>query len=203
MSVMLCDDEEMFVQALAAALRHRGHRVAAATTDPDEIVALAQRGRPRACVLDLNYSGQPRADLPAAITEASPDTAILTLSGVVTPLAWQLYDAGLVDGLASKACTLDVIDRALSEVLVGRRTTAGASRAAGRSNPAEQLTERELDVLALLVQGASTREIGDTLAIGQSTARSHVQHLFQKLGVHSRVQAVRQALADGLVGVAS
>lgn len=203
MSVMLCDDEEMFVEALAAALRHRGHQVDAVTTDPDAIAALVARGRPRVCVLDLTYAGQPRTDLPSAVAAASPETAVLMLSGVVTSLAWHLYDTGLVDGIASKACTLDAIDRVLSEVLAGRRTTAGASRPAPGANAAEQLTERELEVLALLVQGASTREIGDALAIGQSTARSHVQHLFQKLGVHSRVQAVRQALADGLVGVAS
>lgn len=203
MSVIVCDDEEMFADALASALRHKGHEIDMVTTDPDAIVGLVRIGRPAACVLDLHFGGQPRTDLVEGIAAASPHTGILLLTGVVAPLAWSSYDSGLVLGLASKGCTLDAIDRVLCDVLAGRRATAGVSRPAPALPSPEQLTERELEVLVLLARGASTREIGDALDIGLSTARSHVQHLFQKLGVHSRVQAVRHAVAEGLVGADS
>lgn len=204
MSVIVCDDEEMFADALASALRHKGHRIDVITTDPDALVPLVRLHRPRACILDLNFDGHPRTDLVGAIAEASPQTAILLLTGVVAPLAWESYDSGLVAGLASKGCTLDAIHRVLCEVRAGRRATAGISRPVPAvPSSVDQLTERELQVLSLLARGASTREIGDALAIGQSTARSHVQHLLQKLGVHTRVQAVRQAVAEGLTGAES
>jgi len=52
------------------------------------------------------------------------------------------------------------------------------------------LTPRELEVYELLAQGRSNRSIAETLFISESTAKLHVQHIFEKLGVHSRAEAV-------------
>lgn len=200
MSVLLADDEAMFVDALAAALTSRGRRVLATTTRADAVADLVREHRPRVCILDLRFDGELRDDLPQAITRAGPGTAVLLLTGTVHAVAWGLYDRGHVQGLASKSCTLDGIDYVVGELLLGRHALAGVKRPVAAPPSMTLLTERERDVLALLVRGASTPEIGTALGIGQATTRSHVQHLLQKLGVHTRVQAVRHALAEGLLG---
>jgi PAS domain S-box-containing protein len=61
------------------------------------------------------------------------------------------------------------------------------------------LTPREREVLALLVRGRSTAEMAQTLVISQSTVRNHVRHIFSKLEVHSRLEAVAYAIQYGLV----
>ena len=61
------------------------------------------------------------------------------------------------------------------------------------------LTDREREVLSLLAQGLSTRDIAQTLSISPSTARNHIQNILHKLNVHSRLEAVAYAFEHGLV----
>ncbi len=65
--------------------------------------------------------------------------------------------------------------------------------------PAQDLTDREREVLSLLAQGLSTRDIAQTLSISPSTARNHIQNILHKLNVHSRLEAVAYAFEHGLV----
>ncbi|MEU4542247.1 response regulator transcription factor [Nonomuraea dietziae] len=71
----------------------------------------------------------------------------------------------------------------------------------GSAQTLDQLTEREREVFRLLVRGYSNEEIARTLVLGDSTIKSHVQHLYQKLGVRDRVQVVIYAYENGLVPV--
>jgi len=64
---------------------------------------------------------------------------------------------------------------------------------------AQDLTDREREVLSLLAQGHSTREIATALSISSSTARNHIQNILHKLHVHSRLEAVAYAFENGLV----
>jgi DNA-binding CsgD family transcriptional regulator len=66
------------------------------------------------------------------------------------------------------------------------------------ANPAG-LTPRERDVLRLLVEGKTDREIGDALFIGHRTVASHVMHILAKLGVESRTAAATQAVRRGMI----
>src|SRR5690349_9091132 len=61
-----------------------------------------------------------------------------------------------------------------------------------------ELTERELEILRLIATGRSNAEIGRTLFIGETTVKTHVTHILQKLGLHDRVQAVVLAYQAGL-----
>jgi PAS domain S-box-containing protein len=73
-----------------------------------------------------------------------------------------------------------------------------AGRFAGRGASAE-LTRRELDILRLLAAGASTRAMAERLHVSPATVRNHVQHILEKLGVHSRLEAAAYATRRGLV----
>jgi PAS domain S-box-containing protein len=70
---------------------------------------------------------------------------------------------------------------------------------ASATPPTQDLTDREREVLALLAQGLSTRDIAQTLSISPSTARNHIQNILHKLDVHSRLEAVTFAIERGLV----
>lgn len=78
----------------------------------------------------------------------------------------------------------------------------GISGKAARPQPAagSALTPRQLDVLVLLSGGASTEQIASELYISKTTARNHISHILQALGVHSRLAAVAKARREGLVG---
>lgn len=66
-------------------------------------------------------------------------------------------------------------------------------------NTPGRFTERERDVLRLLVQGKSNREIAEELSIAEITVKNYLSHIFEKLGVSNRTQAVIRAMALGLV----
>ncbi|MEJ2746212.1 MAG: LuxR C-terminal-related transcriptional regulator, partial [bacterium] len=61
------------------------------------------------------------------------------------------------------------------------------------------LTPRELEILELLARGHGTSEISELLAISQNTVRNHIQHILQKLQVHTRLEAVTYAIKNGLI----
>jgi DNA-binding NarL/FixJ family response regulator len=63
----------------------------------------------------------------------------------------------------------------------------------------DRLTPRELDVLALLAEGLDNRVIGRQLGISRSTVKHHLEGIFAKLGVHGRIEAVREGMRRGLV----
>jgi DNA-binding NarL/FixJ family response regulator len=64
----------------------------------------------------------------------------------------------------------------------------------------DKLTAREVEVLTLIGEGLSNREIGERLVLGQATVKTHVNRIFAKTGVQSRAQAVRYAISNGLAG---
>ena len=79
------------------------------------------------------------------------------------------------------------------------RACSIASPARGLSRPKEILTERELDVLRLLAKGSANKQIGVQLHISESTVKTHVANIFQKLEVTDRTEAVTVALSRGLI----
>jgi ATP/maltotriose-dependent transcriptional regulator MalT len=125
-------------------------------------------------------------------------------------LLTQAYEHGHLDAMAVAArvypdlvrigSTDDGGARVLTEVLssssdidLGRRAGLRMPRVLGRRHP---LSRREQDVYELIMQGRSNKEIAKTLFISESTAKVHVQHIFEKLGVHSRAELARVAQND-------
>jgi DNA-binding NarL/FixJ family response regulator len=93
---------------------------------------------------------------------------------------------------------LDPVVQARLVSAIGDGVPAEAARplAEGRGN----LTAREVEVLTLIGEGLSNREIGERLVLGQATVKTHVNRIFAKTGVQSRAQAVRYAISNGLAG---
>jgi DNA-binding NarL/FixJ family response regulator len=201
MSLVLCDDHGMFLDALSMALTARGHRVLATSHDPDEVVRLVRETRPRGCVLDVSFGGRPRIEAAGAVRAAHPKTAVLVLTGADTPDVWGAFHDRVVDGVVSKGCDVEVLDRSIRRVLDGERVVEGWARipAVTQDDGIEPLTDREREILRLIVQGVSTQVMADSLGVSSNTVRSHVQNVLRKLRVHHRSKAARYAVESGLV----
>jgi DNA-binding response OmpR family regulator len=190
-AVLVADDDEGIRNLLAEVLDAEGYAVLLAARG-DAALALARRRPPAAAVLDVSMPGlsgwevchRLRAELGSAI-------AIVMISGVRT----ESHDR--VAGLLLGADDYLVKPFDPSELLARLR------RLLERTPPApafHQLTPRELEVLTLLAEGYDQRAIAAKLVISPKTTASHIQHVIEKLGVHSRAQAVAGAYRYGLIG---
>jgi DNA-binding NarL/FixJ family response regulator len=201
MRLLLCDDHELFLGALAAALQRRGHRVVAATTEPAVALETAVEEELDCCVLDLALPGASGLDVAAAIHREDASLPVVILSAEWGVEAWSAYDLRTVQALVSKGCSLEVLERTVRRVVGGQRVVEGLTRMHPARPPVvEPLTDRERAVLLMLVDGASTQTMSESLSVSVNTVRAHVQSVMRKLGVHHRTKAVQRAVDLGLAG---
>jgi DNA-binding NarL/FixJ family response regulator len=218
---VIADDHRLFRDGMRVTLEDAGMAVLGEAADGAEAVALAQELRPDVVVLDLNMPRVSGLEALRQIRRLSPDvqTVILTVSAedadVLAALAagacgYLLKDTPL-DRLASSIGQAAEGDMLLSsEVARGLKAylRSGTERGGQATSAAEgwgaeeqtpELTPREEAVLRLVAQGADNVAIGDELSISPHTVKQHVTNIFEKLGVHSRVQAAVYAVRAGLV----
>lgn len=199
MKLVLCDDHDMFLNALMTVLRGMGREIQAVSQDADQVVDLVVQYQPEVCVLDVKLPGRSGIDAAAQIRDRAPDVKLLLLTGAATEAVWNAYDCRVVDGVVNKVCAIEVLQTSISRVARGERVVEGWLRPPEPTEPTDArhggpLTDRERQVLELLADGASTQRIADELDVSGNTVRTHVQHLLRKLGVHHRGKAVSQAV---------
>jgi two-component system nitrate/nitrite response regulator NarL len=205
--LVLCDDHVLLLDALESVLARHGHEVVAAVTTPDAALEAVREHRPDVLLLDAYFpEGSGVAAIPQLV-EASPGTRIVVLSAAAEPrMVSSAVEAGAV-GFARKDRGLDGILRALERVLQGelvidtellREVVARPPHDSPEDTQwrARFLTAREREVLDRLLAGQSTADMAREMGIARSTARTHVQNVLQKLGVHSRLQAAAVMFGD-------
>lgn len=209
MRVIVCDDHAVFADSLSLVLADAGHIVVGVAYSPDEVLPVLRARQADICLIDLHFpSGTALARMPE-LRAAAPGTSFVVLTGFLEP---QVLEAGLaagVRGFAHKGQQAGEILRLLSRVHSGEVVVdqvARGGRAQGRArNQAQRvaqfLTPREREVLTRLARGESTATLAKAMGVTRSTARSHVQSVLTKLGVHSQREAVIEAARHGLVSV--
>jgi two-component system nitrate/nitrite response regulator NarL len=207
--VLLCDDHQVFADALALALTARGEEVVAITRTVPEALARTAATQPDLVLMDLHFAGGPEGLAGVrSLAERQPAPRILLLSGAVDGRVLADAVAAGADGVISKGEPLDVLMMALQRVASGE-FYADSALLRDSLRPqladldqvqlsAQFLTPREREVLGRLVQGSSTQELAEAMGVGVATVRSHVQAMLSKLGVRSRLEAVTLAVAHGL-----
>lgn len=200
MTVLLCDDHDLFVTTLADALHDAGHDVAATVSDPDTLAATVAALHPDICLVDVSFDGVLRLDAAIGVREHSPETIVVLLTATNDESMWAALRAGLVQGIVGKRCGLRELDTVIRSALGGRRTVAGVIPPQRRPQPDVRLTSREVEVLRCLDRGLATEDIALRIGVSVHTVRAHVQALLQKLHATNRLQAVRQARRLGLLG---
>ncbi|WP_324275657.1 response regulator transcription factor [Blastococcus brunescens] len=205
MRVLLCDDHRLFVEPLSAVLVARGHETRVVTTLAGAVRALDDF-EPELCVMDLRLPDGSGLDGVAALHRRRPACPVVVLSGSVDRRdAAAAVTAGAA-GFLSKAQPMSAVLDALDRLGAGEQL-APASWAFQDAEPDEHrrvrelvagLTGREREVLHRLVEAADTLEIARALGVAPSTARTHLQNVLLKLGVHSRLQAVSLVVQAGM-----
>lgn len=199
MRLLVCDDHGLLLEALSMALVNRGHEVVATALDPDQAVEAAREHQPDGCLLDMNFPLGNGLNAIRRIHEVSAGTKVVILSGSISPGLVADAIAQGAQGFVSKGKPIGAVIEALVLAHEGYLAVDPLLlRAALKPRGADDdplwmlkfLTEREWDVMRCLIDGLSTQQIADRLAVQRSTARTHVQNLLIKLGVHTRLKAV-------------
>ena len=199
MRLVLCDDNRIFCEALAAALEARGHRALAIATTADESVAAVARHQPDACLLDLRFhSGGDGLGAARVIRDRFPDTAVLIVSGRADKATSLTAERLGVAGVSGKDQELDRIAAALDMIAAARSAAAGPAGLNGRAGEEllSALTPREAEVLRRITAGQSTKKMAAEMNVTTETLRTYVKNVLSKLGAHSRLEAA--ALASKL-----
>lgn len=202
MRVMVCDDHALMARLLADRLREQRYDVVV-TTSPEQAVD-AQRAEPAdVCVVDLVYpqSSMDGAQATERLLALSCRTKVLLLTAYPgSEVARRAMAAG-AHALLDKSTPLPRVVSSIGRLGVGE-PVGRKSLVRGARPMSQELTGREIEVLALLVRGCSTAQVATGLGIQVNTARKHVQRLLEKLGVRSRLEVVAIAVRRGLVPTA-
>jgi DNA-binding NarL/FixJ family response regulator len=202
--ILLADDHGMVRQGLRMFLGLDPElEVVGEASNGEEAVRMARHLRPDVVVMDLVMPGMDGVAATKVIRDDLPETEVLALTSVLEDaLVVGAVRAGAI-GYLLKDLQGDELCRAIKAAAAGQVQLA--PQAAARlmqeiSSPErpETLTERENEVLRLLSQGLSNKEIAQHLALGEKTIKTHVSHILAKLGVQSRTQAALAAVRLGL-----
>lgn len=198
---MLVDDHHVVRAGLAALLnRQPDVEVVGEAEDGAQAVALYRSARPDVVLMDARMPGMSGAEATAAIREKFPSARVLMLTTYDgAEDIHRALEAGARGYLLKKMRGPEVV-RAIREVFAGQRFIPQlvGSRMAERL-PGSNLTQREVEVLRLLVKGCSNKEIASALKFTEHAAKSHLKNILSKLGVEDRTKAVVTALQRGLV----
>jgi NarL family two-component system response regulator LiaR len=204
--VLIVDDHDMVRQGMATFLRaYDDLELVGQAADGTEAIQLSQELCPDVIVMDLVLPDMDGPEAIRVILREQPGVQILALSTFQTPkLIREALQAGVI-GYLTKDLTTDELASAIRAAHEGKPTLAPAAyetlvKSASKAPIATyNLTERERDVLALMVKGQTNRQIAQRLSVSLSTTKFHVSSILAKLSVSSRTEAVALAMQHDLV----
>jgi DNA-binding NarL/FixJ family response regulator len=217
---VIVEDHKLVAEGLEVLLQGAADmEVVATMRDKSELVERWPSIEGDVVLMDFRLPDGSGAEAASALRAHSPQTAVLFLSAdeseeallaaVEAGAAGYLLKSGpaaeLLAAVRSAAAGDVLIPPQKLSALVMRQRQLVHEKAIRERNDRErtqllgQLTNRERDVLQLIVSGLDNKSIARRLAIGTGTVRAHVQHILEKLGVHSKLEAAAQAVERGLV----
>ena len=202
-SIVLADDHTVIRSALRMLLDSEPDmEVVAEAGEADAARRYVLGHKPSVLILDLNMPGEPSLKAIPGIREASPDTQIVVLTMQEDPaFAREAIQAGVLGYVLKEAADEELV-RAVRMAAEGKtylQPTVGARLAAAPDSPADDLTDREREVLRLIALGHTNGEIAGQIFLSVRTVESHRAHIQQKLGLHSRSELVGYALEQRLL----
>ena len=203
---MLVDDHAIVREGLTALLEREGFAIVGQAADGMQAVQLSKELHPEVVILDFGMPILNGLDAARAIHEALPTTRLVLLT-MHTDEQYVLEGlrAGIRGFVLKTQAAADLV-RAIRDVQAGAVFLGpGTGKAvvdaylSGKPEPTERLTPRERQVLQLVAEGRTTKEIARLLGVGVKTAESHRTHLMEKLGIHDTAGLVRYAIRKGFV----
>jgi NarL family two-component system response regulator LiaR len=204
--VMLVDDHAVVRSGLGAFLMAFDDlELVAEASSGEQAVSLCVQARPDVVLMDLVMPGMDGAAATRAIREKCPDIQVIALTSFKEQeLVQGALQAGAIGYLLKNVSTDELAD-AIRAAYAGKPTLAPeAAQALIQASqkpamPPVELTDRELEVLELMVAGLTNPDIANRLVISRSTVKFHVSSILTKLNVSSRTEAVATALQNKLV----
>ncbi|QZY52961.1 response regulator [Leucobacter tenebrionis] len=216
--VVVVDDQALVRQGIRTLLEIAGVEVAGEAGDGGEALAVIGEVQPDVVLLDLRMPHRDgiwvlRRLREAAAEDPDRDVPVLVLTTFDDDqLVLDALRAG-ARGYLLKDVTLEQLTRAVETLASGgtliapsvtdrllRTLRSGPAPADAQAPPVDPLTERELEVLRLMAEGYSNREISDALFLAEGTVKNHVSAILTKLDARDRTRAVLRALREGVLG---
>ena len=213
-SVLIVDDAELFREALKAAFGQEGFDVVGVAADAMKGIDMAREFEPDLVMLDLLMPGMSGLEVVGTIIKASPNSKVVLLTASESAEDLMAAIKAGASGYLTKDTPLPRLVSAMNDVLEGGAAVSPAMggklftslRDLLRHNGVSasrrpELTGREIEILSLVGEGKTSREIADELYISENTVRNHVRNILDKLGMKSRFEAVNWAHREGLIEV--
>jgi len=208
MRILVADDHGIVRSGIRMLIdRQDGMCVVAEAEDGVAAVEMTLSQRPDVAILDVSMPRMTGLQAAREIKARSPGTVVLMLSMHDDErYSYEALQAGAAGFVLKRAADTDLID-AVRSAMRGDSFVAPANQAellkewadGGLGRPQEELTPRELEVVKLIAEAHTNRQIADVLHVSEKTVESHRANLLQKLGMRDRVELVRYAIRRGLV----
>ena len=206
--LVVVDDHALFRRGLVGLLSEMpGIEVVGQAGDGQQALPVIEQSQPDLVLLDLNMPNMDGLETLRQIRQRKIPVRVLMLT--ISQASEDLLDAirAGADGYLLKNTEPEDLRRSLMRVAQGQgalspEVTAAVMRALSRSAADEQiplLSEREVEVLQCMVDGMTTQQISGKLFISDNTVKTHVRHIFEKLEVSNRAEAVGKAMQIGLI----
>jgi DNA-binding NarL/FixJ family response regulator len=212
MRVLLADDHPLFRDGLAALLRARGMEVVGEASHGQEALEKTRALKPDLILMDVNMPQMNGLEATQLIKAEMPETKIVILtvsdddenlfeaikSGAQGYLLKSLQSQAFFELLSGVAQGEAPISRGLATKILGefaRHLQQDAAQAASK----EDLTDREKEVLHLVAEGSTNRDIAVKLNVTENTVKYHLKNILEKLHLRNRAQAVAYAMQTGLL----
>jgi DNA-binding NarL/FixJ family response regulator len=213
--VLLVDDQELFREGLETLLSVHGDiEVVGQACNGREAVEVADRVRPDLVLMDVRMPVLDGVRATRLLVEALPKCKVIVLTtfdddeyvfdalraGAAGYLLKDVPSARLVEAIRATARGESILEPSVAAKVIAEFTRVSSLvPAAQMEQLVEPLSERELEILAVIARGASNKEIAEQLFIAEGTVKNHVTHILGKLGVRDRTQAALKARELGLL----
>lgn len=205
-SVLLCDDHPLFLLGLKTFLeKQNGIRIVGEATNSDTLLKLATRFHPQIVIMDMSTAKRNDFSILHQLSEFCPDTKVIIITGYCDPMDLLRSIRAGAQGYLFKSSDPTLILNAIETIRDGKPwiqreftehlfdVISDLSRVA--IPPSIQvLSLREREILRLVAEGMSNKEIANRLHLSVQTVKVHLTRIFHKLGVRNRVEAAQYAL---------
>jgi len=211
-NILIADDHAVVREGTRQILEQEPDlKVVAEASDGEEAVQMAQKYKPDVAIIDIAMPKLDGIEATKQIKALYPTIAVLILSAYDDDqFVFSLVEAGaagyllksvrgkeLVDAVRAVHAGESVLHPTIARKVLNR--FAPASPKTAEKKPMEVLTEREMEVLILATRGLSNQDIANDLCLSLRTVQAHLSHIFNKLQVSSRTEAVVHALKQGWI----